>query len=811
MASITLIEAIAWQTQRAPQADAILFEGRAYSYAWLEQAVLRIQTLLAARPGDGGVLVGVCMHRTPDMVAALLAVMRSGCGYLPLDPALPPARLAHILDDAGPWAVLTEADLVHGLAPGPFAIFDVAQAPDTAGPPGSEAPARAEDLAYVLYTSGSTGKPKGVEVTHGAVMNLITAFQHQLGFAPGDVALAATTIAFDISVLELFAPLACGAAVLLAGDAVIKDPEQIAALIDASHCTIAQATPSMWRYMVETGWAGKPDLRVICGGELLPRALADDLMTRCASLWNAYGPTETTVWSMLHRVQPYEKPVPIGKAIRATTLHVLDEAGQPVAPGAVGELHIGGAGLARGYRGRPDLTQARFVTLSATGERVYKTGDLVRQRPDGALECLGRSDHQVKIRGHRVELGDVEAGLMALDGVALAAAATWTDPSGSQALAAYILPRQGARLDTRRLRRDLETILPAYMTPTRWVQMDAMPMTPSGKIDRKALPSPHSQPESIADGNGSAALIGQTELRLAAIWSEGLGVAAVGPEDNFFDLGGYSMLTTRLLRAIDESFGVKLSVASLFQVHDLRAMAQLIDKGSVAGSRQIVLQAQGKRPPIYWIDVGPQVRQLARALGLDQPFIGINLLPEDEERLMRGRVTIEALVDPLIEALRAVQPHGPYYIGGWCRWGVVAYAVAERLIRKGEEVKLLTLLDSVNFDAPGSWTLARRRLRRWIDLWLVRLSGETLETSFSEKVEAASVLYRPPPYPGAVALFRTDGADPAEPADGGWGARVQGQFSVTTFPGSHRGILKPPHVYNLAAQLAGHLAQASEA
>ncbi len=309
---------------------------------------------------------------------------------------------------------------------------------------------------------------------------------------------------------------------------------------------------------------------------------------------------------------------------------------------------------------------------------------------------------------------------------------------------------------------------------------------------------------------GDDPLEGQTEQRLAVIWSAVLRTPSVGPHDNFFDLGGYSLLTARLLRSIQEVFGVKLSVAALFQAKDLRAMAQLIEQGSGGASRQIVLQSGDARPPIYWFDVGPQIRRLARALGPDQPFVGINLLPDDEERLMRGRFTVEALADALVGALRAAQLHGPYYLGGWCRWGVIAYAAAVQLERAGEDVKLLTLLDSVNVHGETwSTTALRKRMRRWVERRMVLFRRDGLETYFGQKVETAALRYRPPTYHGDVAVFRAADADVGDPADGGWGAVVKGRLTVATLPGNHRGILKPPHVFGLAARLQACMAEAA--
>ncbi len=801
--AMRLHEAAALQADRQPGACAIVFEGEAFSYGWLQGRADQIAAELIARGVRLGDLVGLYMHRSPEMVAAMLAILKAGAAYLPLDPTFPQGRLEMILADASPAAVLTEAALEGGLKLGETPHLRCEDVPQLHAV-GSQPAVCASDLAYVLYTSGSTGRPKGVEISHGAVMNLLAAFLLRPGFTERDVMLAATTTAFDISVLELFLPLIVGGRIVLASSTTSKDPHALASLIDGSGCTFAQGTPSKWRYLVEAGWKGRAGLTLICGGEALTRELADRLLVRSDALWNVYGPTETTVWSTMAQVRPGPGSVPIGWAIDETTLHVLDERGSEVADGDVGELFIGGSGLARGYRGQPGLTRERFVSRS--GERVYRTGDLVRRGPGGALECMGRTDHQVKIRGFRIELGDVEAALCQCEELCWAAATAWTDAGGEKTLVAYVTLRHGVSPDPAALRRTLSARLPDYMIPSRFVRMDALPMTPNGKIDRKALPAP--DPALCLGNDVSDAPMGATQIRLAEIWCGVLGLTSVSAGDNFFDLGGYSLLTLTLLRQVEAAFERSLSIADLFGCADLRAMAVRLEDGSApVSSRAIPVQPLGDRPPLIWFDVGPQLRGLASMLAPHQPFIGLNLEPEEELSLSTvARLQPAQVAQRMVAALRSIQPHGPYYLGGWCRWGVMAYAAAHQLVEEGEEMALLVLLDATNRRSPyRALKQAKRLARRSVGLPTGAGSTGADASSFGEKVLTSANRYRPPPYRGEVLLLRAEDAERDWDGASGWRDVVKGRLTVLDVPGDHVGMLKSPHVEQLGQALTSAL------
>ncbi|MFP2934500.1 amino acid adenylation domain-containing protein, partial [Pyxidicoccus sp. 3LG] len=432
-----------------------------------------------------------------DWVVGLLGVLKAGGAYVPLDPGFPPERLAFMLRDASTPVLVTQSALLPRLR-AEDAVRAVCLDTDAAlleqeAPALPFRPVEPTSTAYVLYTSGSTGTPKGVQVPHGAVARFLSAMRERPGLSASDVLVAVTTLSFDIAVLELFLPLSMGARVVVAGRDEATDGGRLATLLDAAGATALQATPSTWRLLLESGWKGRR-LKALCGGEALPRELAVELAERCGEVWNLYGPTETTVWSTVHDVAPppMEGPVPIGRPIPGTRAYVLDARGQPVPPGVPGELHLGGEGVARGYLGRPALTAERFVPApfdTAPGARMYRTGDVVRWRVDGTLEYLGRADQQVKLRGYRIEPGEVEVALRQHPAVHEAVAVVREDAPGDRRLVAYVVTATPAP-SAADLRDFARQRLPEYMVPAAYVSLVALPLTPNGKVDRKALPAP---------------------------------------------------------------------------------------------------------------------------------------------------------------------------------------------------------------------------------------------------------------------------------------------------------------------------------
>ncbi|HEY2940845.1 MAG TPA: amino acid adenylation domain-containing protein, partial [Vicinamibacteria bacterium] len=554
-----LIEA---QVARSPDRIAVSFEGESLSYRALDKRANQLAHRLRKLGIGPEVLVGIYLERSLDMVVALLATLKAGGAYLPLDPAYPQDRLAFMAADAGIHVLMTQASLLDMLPRGGAEVLcldsereSLARESETALPE----LVSGDNLAYVLYTSGSTGRPKGVQIPHGAVVNFLTAMTEQPGLGPEDVLLSVTTLSFDIAGLELYLPLVMGARVELVGRETAADGRQLRERLDRSGTTVMQATPATWRLLLEAGWNGEAPLKVLCGGEALPGDLAAELLRRGASVWNLYGPTETTIWSALHRVVAAEPVAPLGRPIANTEMYVLDGRGQPVPVGVPGELFIGGAGVARGYRNRADLTAERFVPnpfASAPGARLYRTGDLVRYRPDGTIDFLGRLDNQMKVRGFRIELGEIEAALMDHEAVASAAVVARKNGAGDRQLSAHVVFGRGRDATVTELRADLKKKLPAHMIPSSFLVLDALPMTPNGKVDRKALARLEDRQDERVPARGPRTA---TERLVAEAWREALGLARVSVQDNFFDIGGHSLLSMRVLARLEKSLGLRLN------------------------------------------------------------------------------------------------------------------------------------------------------------------------------------------------------------------------------------------------------------
>lgn len=575
------------QVELTPDAVAAVFEGQQLTYQELNARANQLAHYLQKLAVRPGVLVGVCVERSLEMVIGLLGILKAGGAYVPLDPAYPQERLAFMVADAQVPVLLTQETLV-ALANHTAKVVcldadwqEIAQQSDRQ----PIQAATAEDLAYVIYTSGSTGKPKGVQISHRAVVNCLNSLRLTLGLHNQDVLLSVTTLSFDISALELFLPLTVGARVVVVSREVAADGAQLLERLIQSGATAMQATPATWRLLLAAGWQGSHQLKILCGGEALPRGLANDLRSRGAALWNLYGPTEATIWSTVHRVEEQDGRVPIGRAIANTQVYVLDSHLQPVPIGVPGELYIGGHGLAQGYLNRPELTAEKFIQnpySDQPGARLYKTGDLARYCPDGNLEFLGRIDQQVKVRGFRIELGEIETILAQHQAVREAVVLVQDDEAATQRLVAYIVLSQEGTLPIPYLRSWLRQKLPEYMVPTVFVLLPALPLTPNGKVDRRALlaleTQSHSQPAFEAPRT-------PIEEVLVSAWSQILGIEQVGIRDNFFELGGHSLLATQLISRIREIFQVELPVRCLFETPTITGLAGSIEKLHLAGAR----------------------------------------------------------------------------------------------------------------------------------------------------------------------------------------------------------------------------------
>jgi amino acid adenylation domain-containing protein len=603
---------VASQAARTPDTVAVRCGGETLTYAALDAASSRLARHLAGLGVARGERVALSMERSPALLVAMLAAWKAGAAYVPIDPAYPAERRAYMLADCGAAVVLTDAASADGLpatdAPAVTVdTLDLADADDSA--PGVVVDA--DDLAYVIYTSGSTGRPKGVMVPHRGVANFLASMAREPGIGEDDVLLAVTSLSFDIAVLELLLPLTAGAQVALATRDEAMDAARLAALLERTGATVMQATPATWRLLVQSGWRGKPDLALLSGGEALAPELARELLPRGRALWNLYGPTETTIWSAAQRVETADA-IALGRPIANTRLYVLDPALRPCPVGVPGELYIGGEGVVRGYLHRPALTAERFVPdpfADGDGARLYRTGDRVRwresalvrecvsagvdpasansrtnalthSRTSSALEFLGRIDFQVKVRGFRIELGEIEAALAEHPGVRECVAVVREDTPGDARIVAYLVA-EGAAPEPEQLRRALARRLPDYMLPSAYVALDALPLTPNGKTDRGALPAPEAprrDPARFVPPRTPA------ETAIAGFWREALGMETVGAEDNFFEIGGHSLLLAKVHARVRGAFPREVTMVEMFRHPTVRALAAFLETHDAPGA-----------------------------------------------------------------------------------------------------------------------------------------------------------------------------------------------------------------------------------
>ena len=535
-----------------------------------------------------GALVAVCMERSVEIPVVLAAIWKVGAAYVPLDPSHPKARLRHIIVDAGASCVITQSGLetIVKDAVARIVLLDAhAAAIGASEDTPLEIEVRPDDLAYVIYTSGSTGRPKGVEVEHRNFVAFLEAMRERPGLHREDVLLAVTTLAFDIAGLEIWLPLTVGGRIVLASAAEAADPTRLAEMLVKHDVSVLQATPATWRLLLGSGWPGRPTMRALCGGEAMPAEVAAQLVGRVDALWNMYGPTETTIWSTVDEVSETAAPIPIGRPIANTTVHVVDASDRPVPIGVAGELLIGGAGVARGYRNRPDLTAKAFTRLQTeTGpRRVYRTGDVARFRSDGKLECLGRLDHQVKLRGYRIELGEIEAVLAAQSGVAASVVVPQRTSPGDERLVGYVTLAPGATFQADQTRIALRATLPDYMVPSQIVVLPSLPLTPNGKVDRAALPAP----EGLASTPIPSSAMTPDQLRVARVWTDVLRLGRVGLHQNFFDLGGHSLLLITLQTRLTQEFGKEIALVELFQRTTVAQQAEWMSGASAMGANAL--------------------------------------------------------------------------------------------------------------------------------------------------------------------------------------------------------------------------------
>ena len=818
-----------------------------------------LATALASRllqagvvPGD---LVAICAGRSPEMLAAMLAVMMVGAAYLPLDPRHPQKRIQNILGGSG--AAVLISDALPEFATDARIIVLHNEGPQAATPALPEISPQA--LAYVIFTSGSTGRPKGVAVQHGALMNLLRSMQREPGLTADDVLVAVTTLAFDISALELLLPLLTGARLVIATEDQVHDPARLLRLLDQSGATVLQATPGAWRALIDEGWDNTLPLKVLCGGETLSRDLADKLLDRSDDVWNMYGPTETTIWSSATRVTRELTPPRIGPPIANTQFYILNAHLQPVPQGITGELYIGGTGLARGYWNNDTLTAEKFIANPFGAGRIYGTGDLARWHSDGCVQLLGRADFQVKVRGYRIELGEIETALEAHPHVneAVVVQHVVDDPlanAGVTRLVAFVAvgPRADAALApdlVADLDEHLARTLPEYMLPNAIVALEQLPRNANGKIDRNALPDVFTQAGDAGLRINSEAPRGflgprdDLERQLTDLWQTTLGIPRISIRASFFSLGVGSLAALRLVTKMNRLYALDLGLASLISASSIESIADLIRNhfSSRSSAALVPLKPEGTEPPLFILHgVGGNVISfygLAMRMQREVPVYGVQA-----QSLLPGQPAVLRLEDMAawyIREIRAMQPQGPYHLLGYSFGGTVALEMARQLTAAGQRMGMLGMLDSrtLAFDRDRANELSvhekldrrvQRLQRNTNDLdWRSRLSyfaekARTRAIRFTCKAAGALHIrslpsffksawdinlvaienYVAKPFNGRLTLFRaTQQEFPGGPRDLGWSSLFQQGVDIHEIEGDHERLFLEPNINTLAAIL----------
>jgi amino acid adenylation domain-containing protein len=837
------------QVERTPDAVAVTFEGESLTYRELNTRANRLAHYLAGKGVGAGSLVAIYMERSIEMLVAVLATLKSGAGYIPLDPVYPPDRLAFMLSDASPAVLLTQQGLVGQLMQSDMRFVCVDSSWKAISEHSAENPqsnATREDLVYVIYTSGSTGKPKGVCLPHRALTNLIFWQLDNSHLPQGSRTIQFTSLSFDVSFQEIFSTWCSGGTLVLISESLRRDPFGLLRFLSEQKIARLFLPFVALQHLAEAAQQDEdiPDnLReVVTAGEQLriTRQLIDFFrrIPHC-KLYNHYGPSEShvvTSFPLTGPTEAWQALPPIGKPIANTQIYILDAFLNPVPVGVPGDLYIGGVALAQGYLKRPDLTEEKFIPdpFAATAEaRLYKTGDLARMLPDGNIEYLGRTDHQVKIRGFRVELGEIENALVHHPAVRQAAVIVREDDSAQKWLVAYVVANEET-LSTQELRKYLAKSLPDYMVPARFSFVPALPLTPSGKVDRKALSS------SFPDHNHRIRMVAprnETEAQVVAIFQNVLSLDSVDVLDDFFELGGHSLLAGRLLSKIHEVTGRHIPLAALFRAATVESLAQLIEHGADVSSDPVIMEIQrgdGRLPFFAIVPPGEEslgYAMLSRHMGPGQAVFKV----QGHSPVTRGKrpyseQEMRALTDEYVAAMRSVQPHGPYCLGGLCDGTHIAEQIVLKLESEGEEVGLFAIFDT--------WVLQHSQNRL---LWKIHYYGQRVRqirnlslagrwASYKRVAEnrvqklagsqAARTDWRqtywpedftPARFRAPVVLFKR----PKQPfyyindPQMGWAERSEGGVTIHEVEFYHAEILREPHVKVFGEKLAEHMAELS--
>jgi amino acid adenylation domain-containing protein len=841
-----------------PDAVAIACGGRRISYGELNRQADLIAEGLQQAGVTAGCLVGVLLDRSPEMAAALLGIWKAGGAYLPLDPAAPIDQIAFMLEDAAPPFVLTRKKLF-ARVPSPrlpnLRLLDprLLDLDDFCARRSSSAPyatitVTMDSLAYVIYTSGSTGKPKGARITHGGLVNTVLAVGTDLSLRPDDIVMAWSTIAFDVACLEIYLPLAFGASLYLVETELGGDGDLRLEQLRSSAATVIMGTPTMYRLLLEKGWQGDPRMRVVVGGEVLPLHLGTRLAKMCRAAWNQYGPSETAICATRTRIDVDAEKITIGHPLPNVTIHLLDPQLLPVAKGSVGEMYIGGAGVALGYLNRPDLNQARFLPNPFSSGRLFKTGDLAIELPDGSFDFLGRTDDQVKVRGFRVELGEIESALRRCEGLQAAVVRAIEFEEGDRRLVAFVI---GEETFPSQWKQSLQRQLPHYMVPAEFVPLSSFPTTSGGKVDVRALDTMRLNAARIRPVSDPSPA-DSVEARLREIWLRLLKLNDVGLDQDFFALGGHSLLAARMLVEVEQWFGSKLPHSVLVEHPTIHGLATYL-RQSPAGKwpALVTIQSGASLLPMFIAHgLGGSLLsfiELANALGPEQPVYGLQL----PAFLDQHQADLKILAAKFVKQVRAIQPVGPYNLAGHSSGGLVVFEMACQIMEQGETVGLLALLDcdpntgKVAHRPFNDWDtfktslrrvlagfklrefLARRmmyhriKIRSWLAEqsrrlkigrgWLPDSVRDSLTGSLLG-VEGFLLLairyYQIRPYPGNATLFLAQEEPRSDPQpELAWAGRILGVFETQTIPGNHQTMLARPQVISLAREIRQRLAR----
>jgi pristinamycin I synthase-3/4 len=831
-----------WQARTRPGAVAVICGEEQLSYAELDTRANRLALRLAEMRVGPDVVVGISLPRTTEVVVAMLAVLKAGGAYLPLDPGIPAERLAYMVDTAGAHALVTTRTLGEGLSQRelPTVYLDVRQEGDVHA--GLDAPPAfagrdPDQLAYVIYTSGSTGRPKGVQVSGRALTNVLGYFSRESGTAASDVLLSVAGISFDMFGIEVFSSLCLGATLVLADRARLLENGYVGGMAADFGVTVLFATPSLYQNLLEAGWQPGEGMRLIVGGEAVAAYLVEPLL-RGRSCHNAYGPTETTMFVSIYPMRPTpDMPPPIGHPIWNTQLYVLDGFLEPVPIGVTAELFVGGMQLARGYANRPDLTAERFLPNPfAAGERLYRTGDLVRWRADGELVHMGRADQQVKIRGYRMELGEIEAALASHPDVNGAAVIAREGDSGDKQLVAYVVSGQGVSIAPAALKNHLGRLLPEYMLPAAFVPLDHLPLTSSGKLDLRALPAPDwlAGAEFIAPRD-------EWERQIAGLMAEVLKLPAPASIDSsFFALGGHSLSAVRVVARLREVFGVEVRLKAFFETPTAAGLAvevRRLTAGENYRSPFVRFSKTSTAPAVFLVHgadgnamnfhrLGALLEPHACVYGIDSVHIwGLKDAPENPGVWELARLYADRLVADFPEIRE-------FRIGGWSFGGAVALEMARHLQQMGHKVSAAFAIDSalhwasmdmlraLDLDA-GFDSVARRHLMEagHDEAEIDELLMDDGEGSFSRRLaaaykshSAAASQYRPEPYDGDFTLVLAAQGTALDAASRkSWHDMTCGRVNERVIPGTHWSILRDGAVQGLAAELRLLLAETAKA